>query len=102
MDIAKRSGQRSMFWSYPVGYGSHGTERTPSAWRIDEIQYDTDNGGHHDYRPEYTPDTAPHRQASFAPRNGESQLDAEHREDEEHHKQAETERAHELGNRPMR
>ena len=78
VDVRECFWQWSFLRCYPVGDSSHGAERTPCARRIDEIQRDTYNGSHHDYRPEHTTDTAPHGQSSLTPWNGESQLDAEH------------------------
>ncbi len=100
VDIRECLGQWCFLRCYPVGDGSHGTERTPCAWCIDERKRDTNDGGHHDNRPENLTYTSPHSQSSIAPRY-ETQLDAEHSEDEEHHKQAETEGTHKFGNRTM-
>ena len=86
---------------YPIGDGSHGAERTPGAWSIDERKRDANDGGYDNNRPEYFSDTCPHHQSALAPRYV-TQLDTEHREDEEHHKQTETKGAHKFGNRTMR
>ena len=100
VDVCECLGQWSLLRCYPIGDGSHWTERTPCAWRIDERECDTNNGGHYDYCPKYLAYTSPHGKSSLAPRY-ETQLEAEHAEDEEHHKQAETEGTHKLGNRTM-
>ena len=97
VDIGECLGHRRLLGCYPVGDGSHGTERAPGAWGVDERQDDAYNGGHHDNRPEYASYAAPHGQSALTPGHGECQLDAEHAEDEEHHKQAESEGAHESG-----
>lgn len=101
VDVGESLGQGSVFRCHPVRDGSHGTERTPGAWGIDERKCDADDGGHDDNRPEHFADARPHGQSALAPRHGECQLDAEHAEDEEHHEQAEAEGAHKLGNRAM-
>ena len=95
MDIGECLGHRRLLGRYPVGDGSHGTERAPGTWGVDERQDDAYDGGHHDNRPEHATYAAPHGQSALAPGHGECQLDAEHAEDEEHHEQAEAERAHE-------
>ena len=100
VDIRECLGQWSLLRCYPIGDGSHRAERTPCAWRIDERECDTNNGGHYDYCPKYLAYTSPHGKSSLAPRY-ETQLDAEHAEDEEHHKQAETEGTHKPWNRTM-
>ena len=61
VDVRKSLGQRCLLRSHPIGDSTHRTERAPGAWRIDETQRNADNGCHHDNRPEYAPDTAPHR-----------------------------------------
>ena len=100
VDIRECLGQWSLLRCYPVGDGSHGAERTPCAWRIDERERDTNDRGHDDNRPEHFAYASPHRQSALAPRH-KTQLDAEHAADEEHHEQAETEGTHKLGNRTM-
>ena len=100
VDAREGLGQWRLFGSYPVGDSSHGTERTPCAWRIDERECDTNNGGHYDYCPKYLAYTSPHGKSSLAPRY-ETQLEAEHTEDEEYHKQSEAKGAHKFGNRTM-
>ena len=90
MDVCECLWQWNLLRCYPIGDGSHRAERTPCAWGIDERECDTNNGGHYDYCPKYLAYTSPHGKSSLAPRY-ETQLDAEHAEDEEHHKQAETE-----------
>ena len=100
VDVRECLGQWSIFRCYPIGDGSHRAERTPCAWGIDERERDTNNGGHYDYCPKYLAYTSPHRKSSLAPRY-ETQLEAEHAEDEEHHKQAETEGTHKPWNRTM-
>ena len=100
VDVREGLGQWRLLGSYPVGDGSHGAERTPCAWRIDERERDTNDGGHDDNRPEDLAYTSPHGKSALAPRYA-TQLDTEHREDEEHHEQAEAEGAHKLGNRAM-
>ena len=77
-----------------------GTERTPSAWGIDERERDTNDGGHNNNRPKHFADACPHSQSTLAPRY-ETQLDAEHAEDEEYHKQSEAEGTHKLWNWTM-
>ena len=101
MDVRKSLGQGSFTGCHPVGDGSHRAERAPGARCIDERQRDANDGGHDDNGPEHFADAGPHRQSALAPWH-ETQLDAEHAEDEEHHKQSETEGAHELGNGTMR
>ena len=61
VDVRKGLGQRCLLRSHPIGDSTHRTERAPGTWRIDETQRNADNGCHHDNRPEYAPDTAPHR-----------------------------------------
>ena len=100
VDIREYLGQWSLLRCYPIGDGSHRAERTPCAWCIDEGECDTNDGSHHDNRPENLADACPHGKSTLAPRY-ETQLEAEHAEDEEHHKQAETEGSHKLGNRTM-
>jgi len=95
VDIRKGLGQWCFLGGYPARDGTHGAERAPGAWCIDERKDDANNSGHHDNVPEDATDSTPHRQSSLAPRNGECQLDAKHSKDEEHHEQAETARTHE-------
>ena len=76
VDVRKGLGQWCLLWSHPTGDGTHGAERAPGAWRINEVQRNADNGSHHDNRPEHATDTTPHGQSALAPRNGECQLDA--------------------------
>ena len=94
VDVREDLGQWSLLWSHPAGDGTHRTERAPCAWRIDEREGDSDNGSHHDNRPEYATDTAPHSQTSLAPGNGQCQLGAKHAENEEHHEKSEAEGTH--------
>ena len=101
MDVRKSLGQGSFTGCHPVGDGSHRAERAPGARRIDERQRDANNSGHDDNRPKHFTDASPHRQSPLTP-GYETQLDAEHAEDEEHHKQSEAEGAHELGYGTMR
>ena len=98
VDIRECLGQWSLLRCYPIGDGSHRAERTPCAWRIDERECDTNNGGHYDYCPKYLAYTSPHGKSSLAPRY-ETQLEAEHTEDEEYHKQSEAEGTHKSWNR---
>ena len=96
MYSGKGLGQRLITRGYPRRDGSNRAERTPGARGIDERQGDANDGGHHDNGPKYATYPTPHGQAAFAPGNGQCQLDAKHREDEEHHEQAEAEGAHKL------
>ena len=100
VDIRECLWQWCLFRSYPIGDGSHRAERTPCAWGIDERECDTNNGGHYDYCPKYLAYTSPHGKSSLAPRY-ETQLEAEHTEDEEYHKQSEAEGTHKPWNRTM-
>ena len=93
MGVSERFGQRSLLRSYPTRDGSHRTKRAPRAWRIDKIEDNADNGGDDDDGPEYAANIAPHSQSSLAPA-GLAQLDTEHRKNEEHHEQSETESTH--------
>lgn len=93
MDIGERSRQRSLLRRYPTRNSSHRAERTPSAWRIDEQQRHAHDGGHNNDCPKHT--------SHVTPTVCRTQLDAEHGEYEEHHKQAEAERTHKTGNRTM-
>ena len=69
VDVRECLGQWSFLRCYPVGDGSHGTERTPCAWCIDEREYDTNNGSHDDNRPEDLAYTSPHGKSTLAPRH---------------------------------
>ena len=100
VDVREGLGQWSLLRCNPIGNGSHRAERTPCAWRIDERKRDTNDGGHHDNRPENLAYASPHGKSALAPRYA-TQLDTEHREDEEHHEQTETKGAHKFGNRTM-
>ncbi len=97
VDIRECLGQWSLLRCYPIGDGSHRAERTPCAWRIDERERNTNDGGHDDNRPENFTYTSPHSQSALTPRH-ETQLDAEHAEDKEYHKQSEAEGTHKLWN----
>ena len=95
VDVGERFGQRCLPGSHPTGDGSHRTERAPRAGRIDKVQRYANDGGHHDNRPKYSSDVAPHGQSTLAPA-GLRELDAEHGEDKEHHEKPETERPDKL------
>ena len=100
VDVGECLRQWSLTGGNPIGDGSHGAERTPCAGGINEREYDANDGGYDDNSPEHSADSCPHGQTALAPRH-ETQLNAEHGEDEEHHEQTEAEGAHELGNRAM-
>ena len=100
VDVCECVWQWSLLRCYPIGDGSHRAERTPCAWRTDERERNTNDGGHDDNRPENLTYTSPHSQSALTPRH-ETQLDAEHAEDKEYHKQAETEGTHKPWNRTM-
>ena len=100
VDIRECLWQWCLFRSYPIGDGSHRAERTPCAWCIDERKRDTNDGSHDDNRPENLTYTSPHSQSALTPRH-ETQLEAEHTEDEEYHKQSEAEGTHKPWNRTM-
>ena len=100
MDVCECLWQWNLLRCYPIGDGSHRAERTPCAWGIDERERDTNDGGHNNNRPENLAYTSPHGKSTLAPRH-ETQLDAEHAEDEEYHKQSETEGTHKPWNRTM-
>ena len=86
--------QRRAAGSHPRGDGAHGTEGTPRAGSVDEVEHHTDNSGDEDDGPEHTAYVAPHGKASLAPA-GLTELQTEHGEDKYHHEDAETFRAHE-------
>ena len=101
VDVRECLGQWSLLRCYPIGDGSHRAERTPCAWGIDERECDTNDSSHDDNRPEDLANPCPHSQSSLAPRY-ETQLDAEHSKDEEHHEQAESKGTYKLWNRTVR
>ena len=70
VDVRKGLWQWCILWSHPAGDSTHGAERAPGAWRINETQRNADNGSHHDNSPEDAPDATPHCQSALAPRNG--------------------------------
>ena len=74
---------------------AHGAERAPCARSIDERQCAAYPRGDENYCPEYAAHGIP-----VAPCTGH--LYAEHGEDEQHHENPESARAHKLGNRPVR
>ena len=69
VDVRECVWQWSLLRCYPIGDGSHGAERTPCAWRIDERECDTNNGSHDDNRPENLTYTSPHEKSTLAPRH---------------------------------
>ena len=69
VDAREGLGQWRLLGSYPVGDSSHGAERTPCAWCIDERKRDTNGGGHSDNRPENLAYTSPHGKSTLAPRH---------------------------------
>ena len=93
MDGLETFGQRFLLGRHPAGDGSHGAETAPGAGSIDEGQCHAHDGCDKDDGPEHA--------ANVAPTLGETQLDAEHGEDEEHHEQSESKRAHELWYGPV-
>ena len=94
-DALEDSRIRSALRRYPRRERPHRAERAPRARRVDEGENDAHDGRHYDNRPKHTAHLAP-----IAPR--EIKLYTEHREDEKHHEEAETEGAHELGYRTVR
>ena len=88
MDGLEAFGQRFLLGCHPSRDGSHGAETAPGAGSIDKRQHHSYDGGDENDGPEHP--------AHVTPAFGETQLDAEHGEDEENHEQSESERAHEF------
>ena len=97
MDASKCFWKRLFFRSHPRRERTHRTEGAPCAGCIDKRQGYAHDGGYEDDDPEHTAYIVPQRHSAFTP-SCLAQLDAEHGEDKEYHKQTESECPYELWN----
>jgi len=94
VDIGKDFWQRGLLGGYPTGYGAHGTKGAPGARSVDKGKDDAYNGCHDDDVPEHS--------TYISPTTSETQLNAKHGKDKEHHEQTEAEGTYKTRNGTVR